>query len=129
MFKSELNTLVSKVVSFRLNNWICAGIIVSLDKIQGYHAFVIVILPSPLPPPPKLLHRFLVCTLHPRVLLPSFSSSGHMSLVPTSKHQSILGALLFQLWPLQNQMCFSCILETSLHILTKYVLNQGLGAN
>ena len=44
------------------------------DESLGYHAFIIV-MPLPLP----LLDRFLVCPLHPTVLVLSFSSLGHVS--------------------------------------------------
>ena len=52
--------------------------------------------------------RFLVCTLQPAVLVRSFSNLSHMSLAQRSRHQSVLGALRFYLWPLGGQMRFSC---------------------
>ena len=60
---------------------------------------------SSLMPPP---HRFLACILHPAVFIRSFSNLGHIFLAPRSRCQSILGALLFHLWPLGGQMHFSC---------------------
>ena len=50
----------------------------SPDESQGYYAFL-AMQPS-LPP----LHRFLVCNLHLRFLVQSFSNLGQMSLVPRS---------------------------------------------
>ena len=37
-----------------------------------------------------------------------FSNLGHMSLVPKSRRQSILGTPQFHLWPLGGQKGFSC---------------------
>ena len=71
-----------------------AHVIVSLEESWGYYAFVIVM------PPPQ---RFLVCALQPAVLIQPFSNLGHMSLVPRSRHLSILGTLRFHLWPLGGQ--------------------------
>ena len=75
------------------------SIIVSPDESRGYCAFVIVM------PPPQ---RFIVCALQPAVFVQSFSNSGHMSLAPRSRCQSILGTLGFHLWPLGGQIPFSC---------------------
>ena len=50
----------------------------------------------------------LVCALHPAVLIQTFSNSGHMSLVPRSRCQFILGALKFHMCPLWGQKGFSC---------------------
>ena len=74
--------LIRNHVRYRLYDFTHNCIIVSPDKSLGNHAFFIVML---LPPQP--LHRFLVCPLHPEVLVQSFSNSGHMSLVLRSIRQ------------------------------------------
>ena len=65
-------------------------------QMWGYFAFLIV----------TLLQRLLVCPLQPGIFLQSFSNSGHMSLVPRSRCQWILGALRFHLWPTGGQKLF-----------------------
>ena len=93
-------------------NCVLCSLVVHPDKSWRYCAFVIV---TPLPP----LQRFLVCALHPRVLIQPFSFSGCISLVPRSRCQSILGALRFHLWLPGGQMCFSCR-----HSIETWVFNQ-----
>ena len=75
----------------------------SMDKSWEYYAFVIVMLV--LPP----LQRFLVCTLHLRVLVQSFSTSGHMSLAQRCRCQAILGTLRYHLLSKGYQMHFCCV--------------------
>ena len=88
--KSGLSKLMNKIY-FCIQDARCNTnllFIVSRDESLGYCAFVIVMRPPP-------WHRFFVWILHPTVLIQSFSNSGHMSLVPRSSCQSILGALQF----------------------------------
>ena len=104
-------------------------LIVSPDESRGCHAFVIVMPLLPLP-----LHRFLVCALHPTVLIQSFSNSRHTCLVLRSRCQLISHALRFHLWPPGGQKGFPCghrpeFSTDFLHIHTKYVLDQGLDVN
>ena len=69
--------------------------------------------------------------LHPEVLVKSFSNSGHISLVPRSRRQWILGAKQFLLWPLGIQMPFSCLhsrdqsFQLIFFIFTPNMLDQG----
>ena len=53
--------------------------------------------------------RFVMCALQLAVLVQSFWNPGHISLVPMSRQQTILGALQFHLWLLEGQMWFSCV--------------------
>ena len=63
---------------------------VYLYESRGYYAFVIILL---LP-----LQRFLVCAPYPAALKQYFSDPGHMSLVPKSRRQLVLGDSICGHW-------------------------------
>ena len=95
--------------------------IVSPDRSVRYYAFVVImLLRLPLP-------EIFLCVLYtPRVPVQSFSNSGHLFLVPSSRCHLILGTLQFYLRPLGDQMPFSSVHfkrpEFSTHFLYSHTI-------